>query len=581
MNTAQREVRQVMAQLREMECEETFAILPSMLPNDAAAEVYGRRFHIDKKSPTLWIYRSLHRKEHPPICKVQRKIEDRVVGGCSSFFKNRPNACGHVAHYCHENGLPVVGPYLLATRLEPYSIYYPDEQPKQLTRRNHAGEDLDPAVRTAFYQLCVGLEDPRPKLTKSKKVSNSNAGQPPAPYRALLYLRLLKAFKGGNFHCVREDALNDRNDYFAMLGGIREKVNRDGSIEPYRHEAFGEDTFTKFCADPYALEDLREILARTAEPGRFADRVLGIDVSGFGTTKLAVWFLAKYGQGAPKDPNDESDPNAQTPDNASNDAHTPSEPVEAKPKLGREPKKKRNKRSGVPSKKGFIKVHALVGMTTGLIRSIACTLSYGQGTADSRQFRHLIENGVERFFPGDPRVIVADKAYWNDEHFGYIQKLGLLLMVLSKEGTDPANAELGRELMAFVEYLRTEHPGVYRTFYRYRQKIEGIFSAAKRTMKHILTRARKRELARLQQQYPPELKGGPKGYEDLRRRVCEAMATELVPIAQIADAYAIAIAYNVRRLVELQNLHNQPVNFSMRTGFTPFFRAIIPRGAQE
>jgi hypothetical protein len=162
------------------------------------------------------------------------------------------------------------------------------------------------------------------------------------------------------------------------------------------------------------------------------------------------------------------------------------------------------------------------------------------------------------------RIFVADKGYWKAKHLALLDRLNALLMIMKRDDVNADAAEEGREMIAFIEHLRLNHPGAYRAFYRYRQRIESAFSAQKRKTGHIRTRTRKSEMRRVNQAYPQSIesvkadirKPGsrweklPKHYEEMRDFVCTIIAREAVGRAQVSEAHAMAIAANVRRIVE-------------------------------
>ncbi len=275
------------------------------------------------------------------------------------------------------------------------------------------------------------------------------------------------------------------------------------------------------------LDTLKRLLKASSRPGRGMDRILGIDATGFGTSKAAIWILQKYF--------------------FSEDA------IEKRTKY----------------RKGFVKVHTVAGLMSGLIYSLSCTLKFGEGTADVKHLPDL----VRRALNPNVKLVVGDKAYWDDEHYGALQDLGIMLMVMIKEKVNPDNAEFGRETMAFMEFLRREHPAIYRTFHRYRQRMEGVFSSEQRVSGHIKSRTRKAEMKRLAQKYPAK---GPTSLETARELFCTFLAQELVGTAQTNEAYGIAIAHNARRIAAWEYQLREPVSVTLGTNITSLRRIILP-----
>jgi hypothetical protein len=304
---------------------------------------------------------------------------------------------------------------------------------------------------------------------------------------------------------------------------------------------------------------------------------MGIDASGFGTSKLANWFQKRYGSLITGD--EQAAPEAQDP------APTPAGgvPVES---ARRKPKEAK---PGVKRlRKGFVKVHTVEGLMSGLIYALHCTLDFGEGIADPQHFVSLVRETIH----GTVRLFVGDKGYWKAHHFELLDSLNALLMILKRDDVVAENAEVGREMIAFFEYLRFEHPGLYRAFYRYRQRIESAFSAQKRKTGHVRTRTRKCEMLRVNQSYPQsmeslkaDIRSGrskwtsvPRGYEAMRAFVCTVIAREAVGRAQVTEANAMAIASNIRRIVEWEMFLGE-VNIATDAPFMPLRRVFVPWAA--
>ena len=154
-----------------------------------------------------------------------------------------------------------------------------------------------------------------------------------------------------------------------------------------------------------------------------------------------------------------------------------------------------------------------------------------------------------------------------------------MLMTMKKVNIKPENANAGREMIAFIEYLRIEYPAVYRTFCRYRQSIESAFSAQKPVRRYIRRRVRKRERQRIENlqaliarnvslSAPPGEKK-PQNWDETRGYVFGMMAEEIAGRAQVNEAHAMAIAANLREIIKWERHTGEKVNFVARTAFTP------------
>lgn len=543
MSTIKREIGDVAKQLLEFGFSGSAILLPAMLPDDEAESVYGSRFEIDDESETIWYFKSL-RKPGTVICTVQRKAK-KVTGTCRSFEKNRAGACGHSAYYCKKNDLPIPGPYLLADRLEPYQIIHSVGK-TAVTLDNIARERMLPSVRQKIYELCRMIRDPRPSTAV-------RCGQPRIPYRAIVYAFLVQVAEGLTDHNMAAHLSDDA--WYSELTGNRSSYKKKGALS--------DETLSKVIWSYPLYAMMPQLLANTAEAGRLMDRLVGLDASGFGTTRLANWFVKQYASGPNKGKNDEG---------ASSQA-----PGESAPS---------SSRARMRDSRGFIKVHTIEGMESGLIYALNCTLDFGAATADTMHFQSLVKKALD--VNPQIRLTVADKGYWNQYHFGFMQGLDVLLMVMIKDGVKPENADVGREMIAYLEHLRLNHPGVYRTFYRYRQSIESAFSAQKRVTRHVRRRVRKKEQTRVNRAYPPEGKDidwssfgaqKPSNYDDVRMFASAIIAQELVGRAQVNEAHAMAIAANLRQIVRWEMQYGLTMNLAAKTAFKRMRRIFVPWAA--
>ncbi len=547
-----REINGVAEQLKAFGFTGSLMLLPPMLPDAEAEATYASRFDIEKPSETLWYFKSLRDPERV-ICKVQRKSGDRVTGNCQSFKSNRAGACGHSAYYCLQNDLPVPGPYLLSRRLEAAQIlHWPGRA--AVTRDNRARQDEQMLLREHLYRLCLPLKDPRPR--------KRGGGQPRFPYRALVYTFLVQVAEG--YTDVKAAAQMANDPWFQLLTGDRSHYKKNGGPS--------DETLSKLIWSYPLYEDVQKLLALSAACGKRMDSMVDIDATGFGSTKLGNWFAKIYSRAKDKDDDDDM---TQTTSDAEQIDQAPGGKVSAFKRV---------------RGKGFIKVHTIHGVESGLIYGVDCTLDFGPGTSDTRHFQTLLRKVLD--INSKIRVVLADKGYWKAEHFEFAQRLGILLMVMRKKNVSVDNAEVGRESIAFLEYLRLNHPAVYRTFYRYRQAIEAVFSGQKRVTGHIRRRVRKKERERIEglqttlsanasidwramEKANPEVKK-PRNWEDAFSFAAALIAQEIVGRAQFTEANAMGIAYNLREIIKWELQTGEKMDLWAGSSFTPIRRVHLP-----
>jgi hypothetical protein len=558
-----REIRGVIAQMKYFGYEGSVILLPAMLPDDEAEAIYEMNYRVEKRSPSSWWMRSKRTDLADPeriLCKVTRKGK-RITGTCKSYENNRPGACQHTAYYCRKNGLPVPGPYILARRLEPYQIYHSHKSAH--AAHDEAQKTTRDRSRDYFFDLCRTLRDPNPnpKVQPGKR----GVGQARIPFRAKAYAFLVKVGESLSFKQLVGELRGDHR--YAALTGDRSHYEKSDPIS--------DEALSQILATWGMLDALERMVPKSARLGQKMDRVMHIDSTCHGTTKLQNWFQKRYASGSISETDEIAD-------------HETEKPKRGRPKKTDAPRKNRGEAA-------YVRAHTVGGAMSGLIYAVKCTLAFGAGTHDKWQFESTVRAAMHKYV----RMVVADKAYWDDELFGLMQRLNRLLLIPIKANIEPANADAGREMIAFIEYLRVHHPAIFRTFYRYRQSIEGIFSAEKRTTGYARTRLRRFEKSRVNRTLPPtaaELKAAigapavrleavPTNYKAVRETIMSVIALEMVARAQACEIFAMAIALNARQLVEwecqygmkLDLFHDEPLE-PMRRVHMPWVepRAAVP-----
>lgn len=614
--------RQVEAELRTAGLSEPVDVLPPMPSVAEMLAGYVCPFTIDKpaNAPSIWRYQSRRGKTW---YKVQRKANDQVTCGCPAYRKNREDGCDHTADYCIQNGLPIPTCFVgnKSRRLAPMTTIYPSGRASS-TRRNRAYRKMDGRVCDLAFELVKDLDDAeRRNWWQAKEFKLKR--RPQTPFRALMYALLVKLALGKSYYQL-DDFLRD--------DARMKKLNPKGGVPNW-------NTLCELTAQPFVQEILREILRRTARPGRNIDYALAIDGTGFGTCMLDHWFAEKYGK-KEIDPetvgDDQDDSDApELPDGADEtdaaevdedlaeeidpDADESATVPTAKPD---KPKTKSSKKS---KRKTFLKAHTAMGAQTSLIYAINVTTQYGEGTADTRHFESLLMESIDL---GNFEIVVADKAYYTKANFEFAQSKGKLFFALKKKGVKISNVERCRELMAFMRALQMRHRDVFRRFYRLRAKIESIFSAQKRTGRQIRLQIRHDEYARLsaltsppktadietviqvgedpqvavpmvnadgkstftkiwdvipilevvdiKDTVPPKLL---EQLDKLRKEVCRLMAMKRVGYAQTNETLGRAIGYNLRTLVRLEQRHDEDVDFAADKAFKHIRRVSLPKAA--
>jgi hypothetical protein len=110
--------------------------------------------------------------------------------------------------------------------------------------------------------------------------------------------------------------------------------------------------------------------------------------------------------------------------------------------------------------------------------------------------------------------------------------------------------------------------GQYDEIYRYRSKIESIFSALKRTMGwHLRMRLTKAEKLALALDQAPEAGGVDNDSKPKTKR--RKITADAIGIGRENELLARLIIWNLRVLVILEKLHDQRINFALDTKFRP------------
>jgi hypothetical protein len=285
---------------------------------------------------------------------------------------------------------------------------------------------------------------------------------------------------------------------------------------------------TKLCEyfeSPDLRRALRWMIRRTARVGRKIDWIGAVDATGLGKTMTANYFDHKH----------------------------------------RKVKLRKNAE--------FVKMHAFVGVYTSLICYAVFTLNSGEGTGDPSLMPHLLDGGLSVL--ENPTMVLADNGYCDDDLFELAQEYGIVMLSPFKVTANPARMR-NEQQRAVYELFMGHYDEEFAEIYRYRMKIEGAFSAVKRTTgPAVHLRTRRSDVI---PEYPAQI---PKP-ESARERLAYKRALdqrwhrimEIVPafvgMAITNEAHAKVVCHNINQLVRLEVLHDDRVNFRNDKAFEPF-----------
>jgi hypothetical protein len=532
MNAAER--GKLQADLRAVGLTEPVRILPHIPTMDEVRATFKSRYVIQQLSQTLWLFENAKGQVR---CKVQRKANDAVTGSCGAFQKNREGSCPHIGEYCIFNGLDIPGGgFQTARRLEPAVVIAPTGK-ATATLRNRAYREMGGRIRQLAFSLCDPIEGvlpPWPFLTKRRKgpkKAKTKAGRPPIPLKVIVYAAIVKTAFGLSYYELQDVLKND--EQFAKFSCDPPNLN----------------SMSDALAHPHVLKTVEGLLGQSARTGRNIDFIVALDGTGMGTTMNQRWLNLKDDERHSESPPD-SDSSTAIGDSV----------AETRPKKKRKP---------------FIKVHTLMGLVSGLIYAIDCTVHYGEGTADIKHFKPLLERASPNC---NFTAIAADKGYYSAANYAFCDRRDWLLFVWKKKGTSIQNVGEGREMLAFLDWLKREHYHVFVRFYRLRPLVEAVFSSQKRQTGHIKLRIRRWEYERLAVlEYPPKLPdSAPETFQIGRDEICRYVSMEHVGYAQRIEAHLKALGSNLRAIVRLENEYRDRIDLTVDQAFIPMRRISLP-----
>lgn len=283
-------------------------------------------------------------------------------------------------------------------------------------------------------------------------------------------------------------------------------------------------TLCQYFASPDLRRALRWLVRRTASVGRRIDSIGAVDATGLSKTMTANYLDQKHRK--------------------------------VKPRKNAE----------------FIKMHAFVGAYTSLICYAVFTLNSGEGVGDPSLLPHLLAGGLSVL--ENPTMVLADNAYCADDLFELAEEYRVVLVSPFKVTANPNNMKNAQQ-RAVYDLFTGHFDEEFAEIYRYRTKIEGAFSAVKRTTgPSVHLRTRRSDVI---PEYPPQIPrpesarerlAYKRGQEERWHRIMEIVPA-FVGMAITNEAYAKCVCHNINQLVRLEVLHDDRVNFAANKAFEP------------
>lgn len=198
------------------------------------------------------------------------------------------------------------------------------------------------------------------------------------------------------------------------------------------------------------------------------------------------------------------------------------------------------------------KAHVVCGASTGVIASVIVT-DHKKGiddndssvlVADVNFWGPLVRSACALW--SEIAYAAGDKAYFSETNIAVCDELGIKPIIAIKKNVTRAGQRLASAIEMFEFYKN--FPELFHELYRYRVKIEGVFSSMKRTSSGF--------------------------FRSRGTRVEKGKVASEAQVAQVSDALEIemlakCVVHNLRRIVTLEQLHDERVNFKFNTAFTP------------
>jgi len=248
--------------------------------------------------------------------------------------------------------------------------------------------------------------------------------------------------------------------------------------------------YAKYIHDPALTPLLEECLRLTARVVRKIEKAIVIDATAFSTCQTENWLDSNYG------------------------------------------KKVRRKHNI------WLKAHTASGAVTDIVAALLTSTNLNTGSADVNFFERLLDIAKTTW---NMKWVLADKAYLSNENILAAAARNMTAIIPIKVNWKQGKSPEARSLIEFHK-----HEAAFDEIYRYRTKIESVFSAIKRTCGyHARTRFLDADQVKTQQD---------------AQHVGTGRRNEL--LAKFA-------AHNLRRLVWLEHRHNDTVDFDADRAFEP------------
>jgi hypothetical protein len=137
----------------------------------------------------------------------------------------------------------------------------------------------------------------------------------------------------------------------------------------------------------------------------------------------------------------------------------------------------------------WIKCHALVGIETLVVMAVDFSGTLGEGTHDIKFVQSLVTKAMKTF---SLTWFLGDKAYLSEGTLGWLWDLGIKAVIPIKKRWDLSTKSVHYEAAEHLAVLHNDSPQLFHEIYRFRTKIEGLFSLLKRMAQgHCWSRGRR------------------------------------------------------------------------------------------
>lgn len=210
------------------------------------------------------------------------------------------------------------------------------------------------------------------------------------------------------------------------------------------------------------------------------------------------------------------------------------------------------------------KAHLVCGGATSVVADVILSnhrlgvdnTNVNEVTADVNFWPELIRSAAS-VWP-ELKYALGDKAYLSAVNIAVCDELQIRAMIPIKVRWNPTNKDARGAMYLFN--LCTDTPEVFDEIYRYRTKIEGVFSAMKRTTSPFF----RSHGVRI-----------PKG------RVPTEEQAAYANVAFENELLAKCLVHSLRRIVVLEKLHDEPMSFTRNTSFTPLPKSYMKPGVLD